>query len=159
MAAATPMGAYPMMMLVTRNIVSASDSQNTITGRPFSPIMPSATAKSMLKITICSTSPRAIASTIEVGMTCSRISSHVCGACGDRRRPEARQQHADARLEHVDQHQPDHERERRDGLEVDDGAQAHAADVLEMPGARDAGHERGEDQRRDDHLDQAQEDR
>lgn len=62
-----------MMMLVRRNIVSANDSQKATTGRPFSPIMPSATAKSMLKTTICSTSPLAIASMTEVGMTCNRI--------------------------------------------------------------------------------------
>ena len=40
--------------------------------------MPSAIAKMMLKTTICSTSPLAIASMIDVGKTWIRIWSHVC---------------------------------------------------------------------------------
>ena len=56
-----------MMMSVKRNIVSASDSHQVIIGRPFSPIMPRAIAKIMLKTTICSTSPRAIASITDSG--------------------------------------------------------------------------------------------
>ena len=37
-----------MTMLVTLNIVPATASHHSTTGRPFSPIMPSATAKKML---------------------------------------------------------------------------------------------------------------
>ena len=57
----------------------------------------------------------------------------------------------------VDRDEADDERERRDDLEVDDRAQAHPADHLEVAGAGDAGDQRREDQRRDDHLDQAEE--
>ena len=44
-------------MFVNLNIVSATASHQAITGRPFSPIMPSAMPKKMLKATIWSTSP------------------------------------------------------------------------------------------------------
>ena len=40
--------------------------------------MPRPMANTMLKTTICSTSPVAIASMIEVGTTCRRIWSQVC---------------------------------------------------------------------------------
>ena len=46
-----------MTMSVNLNIVSASASHQTTTGRPFSPIIPSAMPKRMLKTTIWSTSP------------------------------------------------------------------------------------------------------
>ena len=69
-----------------------------------------------------------------------------------------RQHHAHARLEQVHREEADEERERRDDLEVDDRAQAHPAHVLEMPGPGDPGHQRAEEQRRDDHPDHADED-
>ena len=144
-------------MLVNLNIVSASASHHAITGRPFSPIMPSAMPKKMLKTTICSTSPSAIASMTDSGTTCSRIWSQVCGLRGDLRLLPHRQVDADAGLRDVHRDEADHQRERRDDLEVDDRAQPHAADDLEVPGAGDAGDQRREDQRRDDHLDQPQE--
>ncbi len=62
-----------MMMFVNLNIVSAMPSQSVITGRPFSPIMPRAIAKMMLKTTIWSTSPFAMASITDVGMVWTRI--------------------------------------------------------------------------------------
>ena len=77
---------------------------------------------------------------------------------GDLRLLPHRQVDADAGPHDVDGHQADEERERRHDLEVDERAQAHAADDLDVPGAGDAGDERREDQRRDDHLDHAQED-
>jgi hypothetical protein len=78
---------------------------------------------------------------------------------GDRRGAgRLRQRHADAGLQQVDGHQPDQQRERRHDLEVDDRAQAHAADVLEVPGAGDARDQRAEQQRRDDHPDHPDED-
>ena len=60
-AAATPIGAYFITMFVNLNIVSASDSQNSIIGRAFGPTIVSAIAKIRLQTTICSTSPSAIA--------------------------------------------------------------------------------------------------
>ncbi len=68
-----------------------------------------------------------------------------------------RQVDADARPGDVDGGQADDERDGRDDLEVDDRAQAHSAHDLHMAGAGDAGDQRGKDQGRDDHLDQAQE--
>jgi hypothetical protein len=60
-----------MTMSVKRNIVSASDSHHVMIGRPRSPIIPSAMAKIRLNTTICSTSPRAIASMTDSGTVCS----------------------------------------------------------------------------------------
>ena len=68
-----------MTMSVKRNIVSAIASHSATTGRPFSPSRFSAKAKSRLKTTICSTSPSAMALTIDSGKMCSRNSCHVCG--------------------------------------------------------------------------------
>ena len=74
---------------------------------------------------------------------------------GNFRRARRRRQHeADARLEQVHGEQADHQRDGGDRLEVDHRAEAHAADDLHVTGARDARHQRAEDQRRDDHLDQ-----
>ena len=62
-----------MTMFVTLNIVSATASHQATTGRPFSPIIPSAIAKKMLKTTICRTSPSAIARITDSGTTWRRI--------------------------------------------------------------------------------------
>ena len=59
---------------------------------------------------------------------------------------------------HVDGDEADDEREGRDHLEVDDGAQSDPSDDLDVPGPGDPGNQRREDQRCDDHLDQPQED-
>ena len=119
---------------------------------------PSAIAKMMLKTTICSTSPSAIASMTDVGNDVEQDLIPRLRACAVivGRRPH-RQVHADAGLREVDREQADQQRERRDDLEVDHRAQPHAADDLEVARAGDAGDQRREDQRRDDHLDQAQE--
>lgn len=50
-----------------------SDSAHCRTGLPFSPTMPRPIANTMLKTTICRTSPVAMASMIEVGTMWSRI--------------------------------------------------------------------------------------
>jgi hypothetical protein len=77
----------------------------------------------------------------------------------DRRRAaRLRQDHAVAGTHHVDGEESDQQRQRGDDLEIDDRAQAHAADVLEVPGAGDARDQRAEQQRRDDHPDHADED-
>ena len=47
--------------------LSVTDSQNAMTGFPFSPAIPRAMAKEMAKTTICSTSFCAMASTMDVG--------------------------------------------------------------------------------------------
>ena len=72
-AAATPMGAYFMTMFVNLNIVSASDSQSSMTGRALGPTIVSAIAKINDHTTICRTSPSAMACTIEFGTVWSRI--------------------------------------------------------------------------------------
>ena len=69
-----------MMMLVNLNMVSETDSQSAITGLPFSPITLSAKAKSMLKTTICSTSPSAMALITDSGKMWRTKSCQVCGA-------------------------------------------------------------------------------
>ena len=146
-----------MTMFVNLNIVSATASHHATTGRPFSPSMPSAIAKKMLKTTICSTSPSAIASITDSGTTCSRIWSQVCGlAVISDCWPIGRSTPTPG-LHDVDRDQADDQRDRRDDLEVDDRAQAHPADDLDVARAGDAGDQRREDQRRDDHLDHPQE--
>jgi hypothetical protein len=66
-----------MTMLVNLNIASASDSQNSIIGRAFSPIIVSEMAKRIDHTTIWSTSPSAIAWMTEVGKVWRKIWSHV----------------------------------------------------------------------------------
>ena len=60
-------------------------------------------------------------------------------------------------LTHVADDQPDHEREGRDDLEIDQRLDADAADFLGILDMRDAGHHGAEDDRRDHHLDQLDE--
>ena len=52
---------------------------------------------------------------------------------------------------------PRNERNRRRDLEIDDRLQPDTPHRLEIAGARNADDERGEDERRDDHLDQPEE--
>src|SRR3954469_18339594 len=78
MAAATPIGAYFMTMLVNLNIASASDSQNSIIGRALAPTIVSEMAKMIDHTTICRTSPSAIAWITDVGNVWRRIWSQVC---------------------------------------------------------------------------------
>src|SRR5581483_388872 len=58
---------------------------------------------------------------------------------------------------HVHQQEAEEQRDGRGELEVDDRLQSDPAHRLEIAGAGDADDERREDQRRDDHLDHAQE--
>ena len=58
---------------------------------------------------------------------------------------------AGARLEDIDDDQANHERHRRDDLEVDQRADANAADVLHVAHARDPHDDGAEDDRCDDH--------
>jgi hypothetical protein len=85
------------------------------------------------------------------------------GAVGERRlviRPmRAGQRNAHARLGEIHRAEADEERERGDDLEVDQRLHADAADLADVAGAGDADHQRGEDQRRDDRLDQVEEER
>ena len=73
MAAATLIGAYFMTILVNLNIVSASESQNSIIGLALGPTIVRAMAKMIDQTTICSTSPSAMAWMIEVGTMWRRI--------------------------------------------------------------------------------------
>ena len=68
-----------------------------------------------------------------------------------------RQDEADTGPEHVHRDEADHQRDGRDDLEVDDRPQPHASDGLDVARARNPRHEGPEDQRRNDHLDQPQE--
>lgn len=65
--------------------------------------------------------------------------------------------HADARFHHVDDHQTDHQRERRDDLEIDQRAHADATDLLHVAHLRDAEHHGAENDRREQHLDELDE--
>ncbi|MNP03342.1 hypothetical protein D3C76_952250 [compost metagenome] len=63
-----------------------------------------------------------------------------------------------ARLEHVGQQQADDDGDGGDDLEVEDGLQADAAELLRVAHAGDADHQRCDHDRYHDHLDQADED-
>ena len=65
--------------------------------------------------------------------------------------------HADAGLQIIDDHQPDHEGEGGDDLEIDERLEADASDLLQVFHAGDAVHDGAEDDRRDQHLDQLDE--
>ena len=60
-------------------------------------------------------------------------------------------------LHHIADDQPDHQREGRDDLEIDQRLDADAADLLGILDMRNAGDHRAEDDRRDHHLDQLDE--
>ena len=64
--------------------------------------------------------------------------------------------HAVAGAEQIGQRDAQRQRNRRHHLEVDDGLAAHAPDLLQLAGAADPHHHDGEDDRRDQHLDQLQ---
>ena len=124
------------------------------------PTAASAMPKNVAKTTICRMSPFAIASKMEVGNRCRKMSH---GALLVRRelrevaRVAAGHGHACARLEHVDRDEADQQRHRRRHLEPDDGLQPDASHRLQVAHAGDADDEGREQQRRDDHLDHAQE--
>ena len=76
---------------------------------------------------------------------------------GDIGRMPHRQVHTDAGPHEVDGDETDDQRERRDALEVNQRAQPHPADDLEVSRAGDAGDQRREDQWCDHHLDHPEE--
>jgi hypothetical protein len=59
-----------------------------------------------------------------------------------------------ARLEHIADHEANHQRESGDDLEIDQGLDADASDLRRVLHMRDAGHHGAEDDRGDHHLDQ-----
>ncbi len=65
---------------------------------------------------------------------------------------------ARARMEHVGQQQADDNGDGGDDLEVDDGLEADASQLLRIADTGDADHQRGNDNRDHDHLDQADKD-
>ena len=79
------------------------------------------------------------------------IAAAAAGVGADRHREPG------ARLEDVHERQAEEQRDRRRHLEIDDRLQPDAAHRLQIAGAGDADDERREQQRRDDHLDHAQE--
>ena len=117
--------------------------------------------KNIEKTTTCRMSPRAIASTTEVGNRCRKMSQACCWFCTIAAAavvsaPSGMRQ-AGARLEDVHEREAEKQRDRRRDLEVDDRLQPDPAHRLQVAGAGDADHERREQQRRDDHLDHPQE--
>ena len=81
-AAPTPMGARYMTYPVYLNMISASDSQNLVTGWAFTPMAEQAMPKRMANTTICKTSPRAMESMMLEGKVCSRMSPALSLAAG-----------------------------------------------------------------------------
>ncbi|MCY1288662.1 hypothetical protein D9M70_377160 [compost metagenome] len=98
---------------------------------------------------------------VEQGRDQRMVVLHFLGGLlvlGDVHRAQGAHVDAGAGLEEVGQQQADHDRHRGDDLEVEDGLQADAAELLGVAHAGDADDERGDDDRDDDHLDQADED-
>ena len=106
-------------------------------------------------------SPRAIASTTEVGKQVQEDVPGVLLVLRHRRSGAGvgadRHREPRAGLEDVDEREPEEQRDRRRDLEVDDRLQADAPHRLQVAGAGDADDQRREEQRRDDHLDHPQE--
>src|SRR5262249_55070371 len=65
--------------------------------------------------------------------------------------------HGGAGLQRIGDNEPHDEGERRQHLEIDEGLQADAANLLHILHAGNAVHDRTEDDRRDDHLDRLNE--
>src|SRR2546423_294569 len=80
MAAPTPNGARYITYLVYLNITSARDAQNATTGSALDPMAAQAAPNRKAKTTICSTSLRAMASTMLAGNVCSSTAPTVAGA-------------------------------------------------------------------------------
>ena len=74
MAANTPIGANTITYDVNVNITCAVLSNTASTGRPAGPSAASATPKNVANTTTCRMSPRAIASTTDVGNRCRKMS-------------------------------------------------------------------------------------
>ncbi len=81
-AAPTPRGARYITYFVKRNMTSASDSKNAITGPALSPMDAHAAPKIKANTTICSTSLRAMASAMLAGKTCWSSEAKVVGVAG-----------------------------------------------------------------------------
>ena len=80
------------------------------------------------------------------------------GGSGGRHRvgSRARDRDAIAGTHQIDHAQPQEQRKRSDDFEIEDGLGADSPHVFEIAAAGDSGHERAEQQRRDDGTDQAQ---
>jgi hypothetical protein len=121
-------------MFVTLNIVSATASHHSTTGRPFRH---------------CAN--HRLGHDVEQDLVPGlRLRGDLAGLAH-------RQVHTDAGSHDVDRRQSDSERDRRHDLEVDDRAEAHPTDHLHVPCPGDPGDQRGENQWSDDHLDHPQE--
>ena len=81
----------------------------------------------------------------------------LLGEAGDLGRVGHRAAKAVARLDHIADEQPDHQRKGRDHFEIDQRLDADAADLLGVLDMGDARHHGAEDDRRDHHLDQLDE--
>ena len=68
------------------------------------------------------------------------------------------QSYARARLHEIDHSQPDDQRCGRDNFKIDQRFDAHATDLAQCTGAGDTDNDRGEDEGRDDRLDQVDKD-
>ena len=80
------------------------------------------------------------------------------GVLGDVHGAQGAHVDARARVEHVGQYQADHNGDGGDDLEVDDGLEADTPQLLGVADPGNADHQRGNDNRDNDHLDQADKD-
>ena len=80
-AAKTPIGANVMTYPVNLNIACAVVSSTSSSGRPFAPSAATAIPKNVEKTTSWRMSPRAIASTTDVGNRCRKMSQPCCWFC------------------------------------------------------------------------------
>ena len=162
MAPATPMGAKSMTMLVNLNIVSERLSQKTSMGRRLSsPIKRQRDTEDDAEdhdlehlafghglgdvlredvqdesVHFCVAAPETVAA----------------GSVRRRREPFTRALRCDGA-------QPDEQRDRRNDFKVQQCLDAHAANLFQVGVSGDADHQRAEDERRNDGLDQAEKNR
>ena len=141
------------------HLASGSRRRPAWAGASASLIMASATAKMRLKTTTCSTAPSATDLAMFSGKMCRMVSCALSLLTGTvSRSGRGGQLDADSGLAEVDRRQSEEDRDGGDDLEEDDGAKSQPADLLQVGVPGDAHHQRPEDQRRDDGLDQPQED-
>ena len=162
MAPNAPNGAAFMTMAMTPNTACAASSMKSRKVWPRSPSAISAKPNRIENSSTCRMSPwrrrRPRVSGMMLQDEIDRLLRFgLLGVGGDR----CRIGHAPPKpvpdLDQIADDQPDHQREGRDDLEIDQRLDADAADLLGVLDVRDAGDDRAEDDRRDHHLDQLDE--
>ena len=159
-----PIGASHRIITRMRNTSFWIRPTALMIGSPDLPIACSAKPTSSATNRVCSTLPSVSADSSEVGMMCAMKSMVPPAACAFSASPAPAPASADRfmplpGLQQIADHQADGQRDRGHADEVDQREAADLADARGAPHRADPEHDRAEDDRRDHHLDQADEQR